>query len=301
MDTQIIQLIVNGIAVGSIIALAAVGLTLTYGILRLSNFAHGDFLTLGAYLTLFFNIGEPKLPLGLSFIQFPLPIWLSMVLALVGTIAAMLLSEKLLWSKMRSIRANSTTLIIISIGLALFLRNGIIFIWGGKNQNYDLPITPALDIFGVKVPQNQILVLSLAVLAILALHYLLQNTKIGKAMRAVADDLDLAKVSGIDVDRVVLWTWIIAGSLTSLGGSMYGLLTAVRPNMGWFLILPLFASVILGGIGNPYGAIAAAFIIGIVQEISTPWLGSQYKQGVALLIMILVLLIRPKGLFKGTM
>ena len=287
MDTQLAQLIVNGIAVGSIIALAAVGLTLTYGILRLSNFAHGDFLTLGAYLTLWIN-------------TFGVNIWLSMILAVVGTVAAMLLSEKLLWSRMRTVRASSTTLIIISIGLALFLRNGIILIWGGKNQNYNVPIIPALDILGVKVPQNQLLVLVLAVLAILALHYLLQNTKIGKAMRAVADDLDLARVSGINVDRVIFWTWLIAGTLTSLGGSMYGLITAVRPNMGWFLILPLFASVILGGIGNPYGAIIAALIIGIVQEVSTPWLGSQYKQGIALLIMILVLLIRPKGLFKGT-
>jgi neutral amino acid transport system permease protein len=285
--TQFSQLIINGIAVGSIIALAAVGLTLTYGILRLSNFAHGDFLTLGAYLTLLVNT------LGVN-------IWLSMILAMAGTVVAMLISEKLLWSKMRSIRANSTTLIIISIGLALFLRNGVILIWGGKNQNYDVPVIPALDIFGLKIPQNQLIVLGLAVLAILGLHYLLQNTKIGKAMRAVADDLDLARVSGINVDQVILWTWVIAGTLTSLGGSMYGLITAVRPNMGWFLILPLFASVILGGIGNPYGAIAAAFIIGIAQEISTPFLGSQYKQGVALFIMILVLLIRPKGLFKGT-
>jgi neutral amino acid transport system permease protein len=287
MDTQIAQLIINGIAVGSIIALAAVGLTLTYGILRLSNFAHGDFLTLGAYLTLLVNTT------GIN-------IWFSMILAALGTVVTMLLSEKLLWSRMRNLRATSTTLIIISIGLALFLRNGIILIWGGKNQNYNLPVTPALDIWGLKVPQNQLLVLGLAVVAILALHYLLQNTKIGKAMRAVADDLDLARVSGINVDQVIFWTWLIAGTLTSLGGSMYGLITAVRPNMGWFLILPLFASVILGGIGNPYGAIAAAFIIGIAQEVSTPWLGSQYKQGVALLIMILVLLIRPKGLFKGT-
>ncbi|ARV60454.1 branched-chain amino acid ABC transporter permease [Nostocales cyanobacterium HT-58-2] len=287
MNIQLAQLIVNGIAVGSIIALAAVGLTLTYGILRLSNFAHGDFLTLGAYLTLLIN-------------SFGVNIWLSMVIAAIGTVAAMLLSEKLLWSRMRSIRATSTTFIIISIGLALFLRNGIILLWGGSNKNYNLPVTPALDVLGVKVPQNQLLVLFLAVIAIVILHYLLQNTKIGKAMRAVADDLDLARVSGINVDKVVLWTWVIAGTLTSLSGSMYGLITAVRPNMGWFLILPLFASVILGGIGNPYGAITAAFIIGIAQEISTPLLGSQYKQGIALLIMILVLLVRPKGLFKGT-
>ncbi|MDJ0733438.1 MAG: branched-chain amino acid ABC transporter permease [Nostocaceae cyanobacterium] len=287
MDIQLAQLIVNGIAVGSIIALAAVGLTLTYGILRLSNFAHGDFLTLGAYLTLLTN------SLGVN-------LWLSMVIAALGTITAMILSEKLLWSKMRSIRATSTTFIIISIGLALFLRNGIIFIWGGSNKNYDVSIAPAWDIGGLKVPQNQVLVLALAVVAIGLLHYLLQNTKIGKAMRAVADDLDLARVSGINVDQVILWTWVITGSLTSLGGSMYGLITAVRPNMGWFLILPLFASVILGGIGNPYGAIAAAFIIGIAQEVSTLWLGSQYKQAIALLIMIIVLLVRPKGLFKGT-
>jgi neutral amino acid transport system permease protein len=287
MDIQIVQLIVNGIAVGSIIALAAVGLTLTYGILRLSNFAHGDFLTLSAYLTLLLNTG------GMN-------IWLSMILAAAGTVAAMLLSEKLLWARMRSIRATSTTLIIISIGLALFLRNGIIFFWGGQNQNYNLPVTTALNVFGIRIPQNQLLVLGVAAVAIFALHYLLQNTKIGKAMRAVADDLDLARVSGINVEQVILWTWIIAGIFTSVGGSMYGLITAVRPNMGWFLILPLFASVILGGIGNPYGAIAAAFIIGIAQELSTLWIGSQYKQGIALLMMILVLLIRPKGLFKGT-
>jgi neutral amino acid transport system permease protein len=135
----------------------------------------------------------------------------------------------------------------------------------------------------------------------LGLHYLLRNTKIGKAMRAVADNLDLARVSGINVDQVVLWTWVIAGTLTALGGGMYGLITAVRPNMGWFLILPMFASVILGGIGNPYGAIAGAFVIGIVQELSTYFLPTEYKLAVALLVMIAVLLFRPQGLFKGTM
>jgi len=287
MDAQLAQLFVNGVAVGSIIALAAVGLTLTYGILRLANFAHGDFMTLGAYLTLLANTS------GIN-------IWISMLLGAIGTIVAMLISEKLIWSNMRSRRATSTTLIIISIGLALFLRNGIILIWGGSNKSYDLPTSPAREFLGLRIPQNQLIVMFLAVAVILALHYLLQNTKIGKAMRAVADNLDLARVSGIDVDRVVLWTWAIAGSLTALGGSMYGLITAVRPNMGWFLILPMFAATILGGIGNPYGAIAAALVIGVTQELSTPLLGSQYKQGVGLFIMILVLLIRPKGLFKGT-
>jgi neutral amino acid transport system permease protein len=288
MDPQLIQLFVNGIAVGSIIALGAIGLTLTYGILRLSNFAHGDFMTLGAYLTLLGNLA------GLT-------IWLAMVVGAALTVLAMLISEKLIWSPMRRQRASSTTLIIISIGLALFLRNGIILIWGGNNQRYQLPVEEALTLGGIRIPFNNLVVLGLAAVAIAGLHYLLQNTKIGKAMRAVADDLDLARISGINVDRVVLWTWIIAGSLTALGGSMLGLVEAIRPNMGWFLILPMFAAVILGGIGNPYGAIAGALVIGIAQEMSTYFLRTEYKLAVALLIMVLVLLLRPQGLFKGTL
>ena len=288
MDSELLQLFVNGIAVGSIIALAAVGLTLTYGILRLANFAHGDIMTLGAYLTLVFNLS------GMN-------IWLSILLGAGLTIAVALLTEKLLWSPMRTKRASSTTLIIISIGLALFLRNGIILIWGGANQKYDLPVVPALDLFGIRIAQNRLLVVGLTILVIFGLHYLLQKTKTGKAMRAVADNVDLARVSGINVDQVVIWTWVIAAGLTAIGGGMYGLVTAVRPNMGWFLILPMFASVILGGIGNPYGAIAGAMVIGIAQEVSTYWLPAEYKLGVALLIMILVLLVRPQGIFRGTM
>ncbi len=284
---EIIQLIVNGISVGSIIALSAVGLTLTYGILRLSNFAHGDFMTLGAYFTFLMN-------------AFGLNIWLSMVLSAIATVGVALITEKLLWAPMRVKRATSTTLIIISIGLALFIRNGVIFFWGGGNQRYDLPVTQAISFGEINIPSYKLLVIGLAIAAIAGLHYLLQNTKIGKAMRAVADDIDLARVTGINVDRVVIWTWVISASMTALSGSMLGLVEAVRPNMGWFLILPLFASVILGGIGNPYGAIAGAFLIGIAQELSTYIIRPEYKQGVALLIMVLVLLVRPQGLFKGT-
>jgi neutral amino acid transport system permease protein len=289
MDPQIAQLVVNGVSIGTIIALSAVGLTLTYGILRLSNFAHGDLMTLGAYVTFVLNTSA-----GVN-------IWLAMILSSIVTIGVALLTEKLLWAPMRTKRATSTTLIIISIGLALFIRNGIVFIWGGSNQRYDLPVAEALSFLGIRIPFYNLVVIALAVIAIAALHYLLQNTKVGKAMRAVADDIDLARVTGINVDRVVIWTWVIAAGMTALGGSMLGLVEAVRPNMGWFLILPLFASVILGGIGNPYGAIAGALVIGIAQEVSTYFLRPEYKQGVALLIMVLVLLVRPQGLFKGTM
>lgn len=279
-----LQLIFNGMAIGSVLALAAIGLTFTYGILKLSNFAHGDFLTLGAYLTWVANIS------GIN-------IWLAMLLGAIGTIFSMLIAEFLLWKPMRDRRADSTTLIIISIGLALFIRSGILLIWGSSNQSYALPVVQAVEIIGVRVPYYRIVVIFLAILAIVALHFLLQRSKIGKAMRAVADNIDLARVSGINVERVVLWTWIITGVLTAFAGGMYGLITTVRPNMGWFLILPMFASVILGGIGNPYGAVAGALTIGVAQEISVPFLGSQYKLGVALFLMLLILLIRPQGLF----
>lgn len=280
------QLIVNGIAIGSILALAAIGLTLTYGILKLSNFAHGDFMTLGAYLTWLANSG------GIN-------IWLAMILGAFGTILGMLIAEYLLWKPMRDRRASDTTLIIISIGLALFVRNGILLLYGGGNQLYDLPVVPALQFGELRIAYYRIVVVGLAIAAMIALHLILQNTKIGKAMRAVADNIDLARVSGIDVERVVLWTWVMTGTLTAFAGATYGLIAVIRPNMGWFLILPMFASVILGGIGNVYGAIAGALIIGIAQELSVPLLGSEYKLGVALAIMVVILLVRPQGLFKS--
>jgi neutral amino acid transport system permease protein len=285
------QLIVNGIALGSIIALGAVGLTLTYGILRLSNFAHGDLMTLGAFVAWMLNM---------SSIPVLNNIWVSMLVGIAATVGVALLSEAILWKRMRRVRATATTLVIISIGLALFLRNGILLIWGGDAKRYNLPVSEAIDLFGVKIKFYNLVVLGLAIVAIGGLHFLLQNTKIGKAMRAVADDIDLARVTGINVEQVVLWTWIISASLTGLGGQMYGLVTNVRPDMGWFLIMPMFAAVTLGGIGNPYGAIAGAFIIGIAQEVSVPIVGSQYKLAIALILMVLTLLFRPQGLFKGT-
>jgi neutral amino acid transport system permease protein len=286
------QLIVNGIAVGSIIALGAVGLTLTLGILRLSNFAHGDLMTLGAYVTWMVNYS--KIPVLSN-------IWVSMLVGVVVTVAVALLSEVLIWKPMRDRRATETTLIIISIGLALTIRNIILFIWASEVKRYDLPVLLPLTIGGVNFKFYNLLILILAAGAIAGLHFLLQNTKIGKAMRAVADDIDLARVTGINVERVVLWTWIIAAAMTALGGQMYGLAYNVQPNMGWFLLLPIFAAVTLGGIGNPYGAIAGAFIIGIAQElaVAVPFIGAQYKLAVALGIMILALLIRPQGLFAS--
>ncbi len=278
---------INGIAVGSIIALAAVGLTLTFGILRLPNFAHGDMLTAGAYFSLLIN------NLGINII-------LSFVGGCILAILGVLVTEGLIWKPMRDKGVTSTTLMIISIGLGLFIRNFVVFCWGSSSKNYDLPVPTAVAFLGFQVRFYNLVVIFFAILTVLGLHLLLQYTKLGKAMRAVADDIDLAQVSGIDVQQVVIATWILAGGLTALGGSMYGLINNLNPNMGWFLVLPMFAAVILGGIGNPYGAIAAALLIGVAQEISVYWLPSEYKLAVALVVMILVLLFKPQGLFRST-
>jgi len=288
INVELAQLVINGLALGGIIALGSVGLTLVYGILRLSNFAHGDFLTLGAYSTLLVNRWG-----------FPLP--LAMVVGCGLTIGAFVLTETILWAPVRRRQTSPTTMMIMSIGLALFIRNGLILIWGGQNQNYNLPVFGAVRLGTVQVTTNRIVVLGLAILAVIILHFLLQKTAVGRQMRAVADNPELAKVAGVNVQRVILWTWVVAGGVTALGGAMYGLITAVRPNMGWFLLLPMFATVILGGIGNPYGAILGALIVGVAQEVSTYWLPSEYKLGVALVVMMLVLLVRPQGLFRGTM
>jgi len=296
---EILQAGIDGIALGSIIALAAVGLTLTYGILRLANYAHGDFLTLGAYLAFFAN----------SVLH--LNIWLSFIVGCVGSVIFALACEKILWAGLRKKKITDTALTVTSVGLALVMRNTIILIWGASPQKFDIPIFPALEIMGFLITRNRLVVIAMAIAIIGGLYYLLQMTKIGKAMRAVADNPELARVAGINVDAVIFWTWIIAATLTALGGCMYGLITNVRPNMGWFLLLPMFASVILGGIGNPYGAIAGAMIIGVTQEVGTLCpaslgelakycIGTEYKLGIGFMIMILVLIFKPQGLFKGT-
>ncbi|MBE0523560.1 MAG: branched-chain amino acid ABC transporter permease [Methanosarcinales archaeon] len=283
-----LQLIVNGIVVGSIIALAAIGLTMVYGILNFANFSHADFLALGAYIAFVLNT-----VLGIN-------ILLSFFIAIAISGALGVLLDFLIWKPMRKKNADLVSLIIISIGLALIVRNVIIFIWGGSTRNFDLPVRKGIEMLGVTVTHYQFIGIGTAILFMVLVHYFLKHTRIGKAMRAISDDINLARVSGIDVDRVIMWMWFLGIGLAGAAGVLYGLETTIRPNMGWFLILPMFAAVILGGIGNPYGAIVGGMVIGLSQELSMLVLPSEYKMGVSLAIMILVLLVKPEGLFKGT-
>ncbi len=279
-----LQLVINGLVLGSILALAAIGLSMTYSILNFANFAHGDFLALGAYLTFVFSVilGIPFIPAG--------------AIAVVITALVAVACDYMIWKPMRDKGAGSVTLIIISIGLALFLRNLIIFLWGPDIKRYDLPVKPAIELGSVVITQNQIVVIIVAVICMFLVHHLLKKTTIGKAMRALSDNTDLARASGIDVDRVIRYTWAIGMALAAVGGVLYGLITNINPNMGWFMLLPIFAAVILGGIGSPYGAMGGGLIIGLAEELSTAILPTEYKLVVAFAIMIAVLFVRPRGI-----
>ena len=281
------QLIANGVVYGCIIALAAIGLSLAYRIMNFANFAHGDFLTLGAYLTLFF---AATLDLG-----FPA----ACILAIPVTAAFAVALDIGIWKPMRSNGASRTAIMILSIGVSIAIRNALIIFFRPDALRFPLPVMESMNIGGILLTSFQISVVLIAFASMLVVHALLSRTVLGKSMRALADNPDLARITGINVDRVIRYTWMVSMGLAALAGIMFGLITHINPNMGWSIILPMFAAAILGGIGNAYGAMAGGLIIGLAQEISTAILPAEYKIAVSFAIMIAVLFFRPNGLLGG--
>ncbi len=261
---------VNGLVFGGIIVLGAVGLTLVYGILRFPNFAHGDMLALGAYFALVFNatfVTALVLP--------PEFLWVGLLLAAAASMILMaLLGIFLHWSIFKRLHGESLVRpLIASIGLAFVLQNGIRIVWGTSNQNYGIRAQIARVLpFGIRLTDNSIASLVTVLVLVLSLHLILKYTTLGKAMRATSDNWDLARVTGINVQRVVYTTWAFGAALAAAAGTLLGLWTVIRPIMGFTLLLPIFAAVILGGIGSPYGAMAGGLIIGVAQEGSVPLL-----------------------------
>ena len=281
------QLVVNGVVLGCIIALSAIGLSMTYRIMNFANLAHGDFVTLGAYAAFLFSA------------LWGINIFLAFLLAIAVTSLFSIGLDVVIWRRMRSKGANRTALMILSIGLALCIRNLLVFGFGPDIQRYPMPLKEGMGFGGVVVTGYQLAVVAVAVVLMFAIHRLLTKTTIGKAMRALSDNMDLARVSGIDVDRVISYTWAIGMALAAAAGVLYGLITNVNPNMGWFMVIPIFSAAILGGIGNPYGAMLGGMVIGLSQELSTLILPSEYKIAVSFFIMIAVLLSRPEGIMGG--
>ena len=281
---DIIQLLIYGIVYGSVVALGAVGVSLTFGVLRFANFAHGDLMSFGAFMVL------------LVYSTLKLPLWLGVLAALAATALLALLIDALLYSRFRR---SSMILLISSFGVGLMLRSLIQLGWGPDTQVYVQGIQLPYQFWGLRLKPDHITILISAAAAVILLHVFLQNTRIGKAMRAMADNPDLARISGINTDAVIRWTWVMGAMLAVVAGFLLGLDTRLQPDMGWFILLPVFAAAILGGIGKPYGAIAGGFIIGIAQELSTMVISPAYKPAIAFALMVVILIWRPTGIFRA--
>lgn len=302
-----LQLITDGLIVGSVIALGAVGVTLTYSLLKFANFAHSELLTWGAYLAMTFmgvfiavSGGGVMRPIGPFSFGWPLLTALAISAALTALLA--LAVEALVFRRLRE-KGAAIVLVIASFGVALALRNLLMFVYGSLPDYYSREIQIAIRILprdvmgGIRITPDQIFVLGLAVVLVVLLHLFLTRTIMGKAMRATSENPALARVAGIDVARVMRVTWIIGAVLAAVAGVFAGLTVQVRPFLGFDLLLPLFAAAILGGIGSVYGAVIGGLIVGLAESLSVPIFGAEYRAAIAFLILIAILLVRPTGLF----
>ena len=282
---DVAQTALNGLTNGSIYALGAVGLTLVYAILRLTNFAHGDYLTFGAYMAYLVNV------------TWDLPLVAGVVFAMAATAVMSLVVERVMWRPMRAKRAGFLQLILMSIGLAFVIRSAIQWFLGTEIRSLNVDITSTVTFLGLRIGRTELIVVIVGIAVLIAVGLLLRYSLLGKQMRALADDLDLAETAGIDTRRVILFTWILAGGLAGLAGVLAGELANLTPELGFQLLLPIFAAVILGGIGNPFGALTAGLVLGVVIEWSTLVVDARWKVTFGFLALIIALIIRPQGIF----
>jgi neutral amino acid transport system permease protein len=279
------QVTINGVVAGNYFALGAVGLTLIFGVLRLVNFAHGEFLTFGAYMLIAGN--------ALGF-----PLVLSVVFGVVVTAVLGVGLEVTLWRPVRRKRVGELQLLLLALGLAFFMRNAIAFVAGPEDRASGANITAGVRVGELRIGRTELIVTVVGLVVIGLVALALRTTSLGRQARALSDSIQLAETTGIDTDRVVLITWAASAGLAGLAGILYALPAGVvNPNLGFSLILSIFAAVVVGGIGNAYGALAGGLLIGLVQEWSTLVIDPAMKVAVGFAVLILVLLIRPQGLF----
>jgi len=286
-----LQLVANGLVTGSVYAIAAVGVSLVYGILRLVNFAYGDLMAFGALIT--FGVNGP---LHQSML-------LAVAAGMAATAALSVALDLVLWKPLRARRAGFMSLFLASIGLALVLRQLLLFVAGSGPKSYRIDPYRVFVLGSVLLSEAQVITIATAAGTIVAVGLFLALTTTGRVLRAMADDSALAAVAGIDVARATRIAWIISGLLAGLAGVLAATVEySFDPNFGFQLLLPVFAAVVLGGIGSAYGALAGGLALGLAQEVST-WSGFSggvnpvYKPVVAFAVLAVALLIRPQGLF----
>ena len=282
---QVLDTGLTGLSTGSIYALGAVGLTLVYGILKLVNFAHGDFLTFGAYMAFVVNV------------SWGAPLIFAVFFAMAMTAILGVALERVMWRPMRQRGAGMLQLLLMSIGLALVIRYTLQFFYGTELRSLDVNKTATIDFLGLSLGRTQGIVILISFAVLLGTGLMLRYTLLGKRMRALSDSIELAETSGIDTGRVITWTWIFAGAFAGLAGVFLAAVTQIQPELGFELLLPIFAAVVLGGIGDAFGALAGGILLGLVVEWSGLYIASGMKVAVAFIVLILVLIVRPQGIF----
>lgn len=286
--SQLVRLLVDGIRFGLVIAITAVGLSLIFGTTGLTNFSHGELVTVGAVLAWTVNV-----TLGVQLI------WATLIAIVLGA-GFGALNELGLWRPLRRRRVGLIAQLVVSIGLGIALRYGVLIFFGGRSEPFaDYTSQIARSYGPIALTDKDLTTIVVSVLVMIGIALLLQRTRIGKAMRAVADNRDLAASSGIDVDRVVLFVWMLGGALATLGGVLFALSelsSTVYWEMGFRLLLLMFAGVILGGLGTAYGALVGCLIVGVVVQMSTLVLPVDLKYMGGLAVLIIILVFRPQGL-----
>jgi len=298
---NLVQVLINGLITSAELAIIAIGLTMTFSVLRFANFAHTETAVVGAYLALLFNV------------SFGWSLALSMAAAVVLTGLA---GIGLYLGVFRIFRDKGDVApMIASLGIAIAIRNLIQAIWGPQILRYDYEIEPGLNVFGGFVTRPQLGILVTVPLAMVAFHALLQYTQLGKAMRATAANPELAQASGIDTGRIIRLVWFIGSAFAALGGALLAWDTQLDPQLGFVIVIPVFACVLIGGVGSIYGAIFGALIVGIGQNllvsldfgelaaqfapVTRDWsVPAAYKPAVVYVAVILLLLLRPSGLMR---
>jgi branched-chain amino acid transport system permease protein len=284
MAGQYLQYVLNGVISGGMLALPAIAFSLLYGVLRFPNFAVGTYVTAGGFIAYAANV-TLNLPISLSFL---------VAMIVCGFLGVGV--DRLAFRPMRQRR--SLTLAIVSIGVSFILENIARFIWGNELKSFNLPVLRGMEFGGLRVGKEQLAILVVSLLFMVLVQVLLRSTRLGKAMRAVADNSMLARVKGIDSEGIILRTSFLGAALTGAAGVMVGIDTSIDPLMGFKLILSIFASAILGGIGSATMAVGGAFFVGLAEEMSTIWLPATYKSAIGFGMIVLVLLFRPAGLFR---
>jgi neutral amino acid transport system permease protein len=283
---ELAQATINGLVSGAYFALGAAGLTLVYGVLKLVNFAHGEFLTFGAYMAI------------VARSAFGFPLGLALPFAFVTTALLALAIEMVMWRPMRRKGAGVMQLLLMALGLAFVIRNVIQLIAGTEVRQLGANVTSSVTFHGLHIGRTELWVVILAFAVLVALATMLSRTRLGMHIRALSDNPELAATTGLDTDRIIVYTWVLAGGLAGIAGVVYGAsIGVITPNLGFGIVLSIFAAVIVGGIGDAYGALAGGVLIGLVQEWSTLVVPVNLKVAVGFGAMILVLILRPQGIF----